>query len=368
MVQEINPSAVLRRWGIVTAIRVNGTVDVDVAGVEVSAVKRIASYNPVVGERVQIDVVGTDMVVVGATAPSPRNQTTNIRVATVTTIQTNGLLNVTFDDGQIATGLQRMATYNPTVNDVVQVLQSGSTTKFIVLGPLYGNTQPYLRRPTGDIEQTIRKTPKPGTLFLNGDSIKRADYPALFAWVQAQGLLQTPTVPNLFGMGDQSTTFVLPDLRGKVMVGADTAFPLGATSGAESESITIANANLPAHKHNTTVTLSQHEGHGHAIFNRTGGHAHGIGGAGEHTGHFNGGGLYAAGGFAGPIGSAFWVGNHVHGNTVEPVAHTLELSVEGQGKPHTVTVGETTVGATTPTPLAINKRQPSYSVNYLIYT
>src|SRR5690606_22100892 len=40
------------------------------------------------------------------------------------------------------------------------------------------------RKSTGDMEITFRTTPKPHTLFLRGQTLLRADYPALWQWVQ----------------------------------------------------------------------------------------------------------------------------------------------------------------------------------------
>src|SRR5437879_3638427 len=70
-------------------------------------------------------------------------------------------------------------------------------------------------RPTGDIEETLRTTPKTGTLFLNGQTVSRTTYPALWQWAQDQSLVRA----NLFTTGDGSTTFGLPDFRGRVTRG-----------------------------------------------------------------------------------------------------------------------------------------------------
>lgn len=74
LAQTPGETIVKRRWGIVTAINAeDDTVDVDLAGVVVPHVRRSAYYSPTVGERVWLDVVGTDVVVVSPTAPSVAN-------------------------------------------------------------------------------------------------------------------------------------------------------------------------------------------------------------------------------------------------------------------------------------------------------
>jgi microcystin-dependent protein len=351
MVQTTNQAQVLRRWGLVNKINSDGTLDVDIAGVVVPKLKRVASYNPTAGERVLIDAVGTDLTVIGATAPSPKNS--NLRTATVTAIAANGTLTLRFDDTTIVAGVQRMAIYNPVVNDTVQVMQTGYAGTYLVLGPVAGTIQPHLRRPVGDVEPTIRKTAKPGTLLLQGQTVKRTDYPTLFAWVQDQGLLSTATVPNLFGLGDGTTTFVLPDLRGRVLSGADATNVLGALFGANSRTTTLTVDNLPTHDHN--VAVGMHGDHDHNATTAS---------SGGHSGH-NLGSVSAASALPGYQDFAFSVaastqnggGGHVHGVDV--------FLTENTGSHRTHAVTEQAVG--TNKAFDIDVRQPSYAVNYLIW-
>lgn len=63
-------------------------------------------------------------------------------------------------------------------------------------------------RGIGHIEFTLRSDPDRGRLFLEGQTVSRAEYPALWQWVQAHGL-----VAGHFTAGDGETTFGLPDLR-----------------------------------------------------------------------------------------------------------------------------------------------------------
>jgi len=62
----------------------------------------------------------------------------------------------------------------------------------------------------GDVKFTLSSTPPPGWLKANGAAVSRTTYAALFA---AMG--------TVFGVGDGSTTFNLPDLRGEFIRGWD---------------------------------------------------------------------------------------------------------------------------------------------------
>lgn len=64
----------------------------------------------------------------------------------------------------------------------------------------------------------------PGWVKLNGATVKRSDYPRLVQFATDNGLwTSTPgSNPQLFGQGDGSTTFVLPDYRNRFIEGGDT--------------------------------------------------------------------------------------------------------------------------------------------------
>lgn len=110
-------------------------------------------------------------------------------------------------------------------------------------------------------------TSAPGTsdqwLLCHGQSVSRTGFPELFA-----------TLGTAYGSGDGSTTFTLPDLRGRVPVGVDGTSPArvagasvrGATGGAST--VTLTAAQVPAHSHtvpshNHTGTTSQSGEHFH---------------------------------------------------------------------------------------------------------
>lgn len=97
-----------------------------------------------------------------------------------------------------------------------------------------------LRRPTGTIEASLLTAQPAGALFLNGQTVSRATYPALWQWANDNLLVGSGPTTNAFDVGDGSTTFSLPDFRGRVVrnvasgegilqnVGADTTTAVAA--------------------------------------------------------------------------------------------------------------------------------------------
>ena len=76
-----------------------------------------------------------------------------------------------------------------------------------------------VRRPTGTVEPTFAATAKAGTLMLEGQTVNRADYPLLWQWAQDNGAVTA----GKFGIGNNSTTFTLPDLRNQVSTACGAA-------------------------------------------------------------------------------------------------------------------------------------------------
>lgn len=96
---------------------------------------------------------------------------------------------------------------------------------------------------TGAIELWGTGSAPSGYLLCDGSAVSRTTYSALFA------LLSTT-----FGTGDGSTTFNLPDLRGRAPIGVGTGSGLTARAladqvGVETVTLTAAQSGLPAHTH-----------------------------------------------------------------------------------------------------------------------
>lgn len=94
--------------------------------------------------------------------------------------------------------------------------------------------------PTGTVLNWSTNTAPVGYLLCDGSAVSRAVYAALFG-----------VISSTFGAGDGSTTFNLPNLKGRVVVGADsgqTEFDvLGETGGEKAHTLTT--PEIPAHTH-----------------------------------------------------------------------------------------------------------------------
>lgn len=116
--------------------------------------------------------------------------------------------------------------------------------------------------PAGVISPYAGASAPANWLLCDGTAVSRSTYSVLFAVTGTQ-----------FGVGDGSTTFNLPDLRGRVPVAIDTGqseFNVrGETGGAKTHTLT--SAELPVHAHTTPdhthdfngiVCVSEASGHG----------------------------------------------------------------------------------------------------------
>lgn len=109
---------------------------------------------------------------------------------------------------------------------------------------------------TGEVE------PIPGLLYCNGYAISRTKYKRLF-----------DMVGTTFGAGDGSTTFNLPDTRGRFLAGITdgsagttriTSLLLGGILG--TELVALAKANIPAHIHGVgTLNITSSGAHTHSF-------------------------------------------------------------------------------------------------------
>jgi microcystin-dependent protein len=103
----------------------------------------------------------------------------------------------------------------------------------------------------GSIYMFAGATAPTGFLMCDGSAVSRTTYSALFA-----------VIGTTYGTGDGSTTFNLPDMSGRVPIGASSLHVLG-TSGGE-EGHVLLEAELPSHDH----TVPAH-GHGNDILAKT---------------------------------------------------------------------------------------------------
>jgi len=106
----------------------------------------------------------------------------------------------------------------------------------------------------GDIKYSCKSVDHDGWLKCTGSAISRSDYADLFS-----------VIGTAFGSGDGTTTFNLPDARGRVLgaigTGAGlTARSLGDTVGTETHTLTT--GEIPSHNHGVTDP-----GHTHSYVN-----------------------------------------------------------------------------------------------------
>lgn len=118
-------------------------------------------------------------------------------------------------------------------------------------------TKEYLQVPVGTILDYAGTTEPEGYLFCYGQAVSRTTYAELFA-----------VISTTYGAGNGTTTFNLPDLRGRVIAGQDdmggtsanrltnqtgglNGDTLGASGGSETHTLTT--AQMPVHTHVQTA-------------------------------------------------------------------------------------------------------------------
>lgn len=155
--------------------------------------------------------------------------------------------------------------------------------------------------PIGSIVEYAGSTAPTNWLLCFGQAISRTTYATLF------GIIGTT-----YGVGDGSTTFNIPDKRGRVSVGKDNmggsaasrvttggsaidGSTLGASGGGQTQTLTT--AQIPSHTHTgTTDSAGSHDHTG--VTSIVGNHVH--------TGNTDGGGAHSH------SGSTSYVGDHSH--------------------------------------------------------
>lgn len=125
--------------------------------------------------------------------------------------------------------------------------------------------------PVGSLQLYGGSSAPTGWLLCDGSAISRSTYASLYA-----------VISTVYGSGDGSSTFNIPDFRGRSPIGVGTgsgltARALAATVGVESHPLVT--AELPSHNHTATDSGHTHTGttggqsadHNHAVLNSGGG-------------------------------------------------------------------------------------------------
>lgn len=98
--------------------------------------------------------------------------------------------------------------------------------------------------PAGIVMPFAGSTAPQGYLLCDGSAVSRDTYSELFA-----------AIGTVYGSGDGSTTFNVPDLSGRVVLGVSQSHALGTTGGEAAHTLT--EQELPAHSH--VVPAHTHE-------------------------------------------------------------------------------------------------------------
>lgn len=196
--------------------------------------------------------------------------------------------------------------------------------------------------PSGSIQAFAGATPPSGWLLCDGSAVSRTTYATLFS-----------VVGTTNGAGDGSTTFNLPDFRGKVIVGAGGGYTLGATGGEATHTLSV--SEVPSETVTGTATLSGTTGAGSP-------HTHTVTDPGHtHTVAIG----YTGAGTAGAVSGASPTGSYNESTT----SATTGISVASESAhTHTFSGTATVSGSTNGGGGAHNNMQPYVVANVIIKT
>lgn len=193
--------------------------------------------------------------------------------------------------------------------------------------------------PSGSLIMFAGSTAPVGYLVCDGAAISRTTYADLFG-----------VIGTTYGVGNGTTTFNLPDLRGRGAIGVGTgaglsARALGGTGGAET--VTLDSTMIPSHTH--TGTTASNGSHSHSITDP--GHVHSQTTIND---DYNNSGANPPGFSADSAGSVTW--NNINSSTTG-------ITVNSDGAhTHTITTDATGGGS------SHNNMPPFLVVNYIIKT
>jgi microcystin-dependent protein len=212
--------------------------------------------------------------------------------------------------------------------------------------------------PTGSILPYAGASAPSSYLLCDGSAVSRTTYAALFAALGGAG--------SPYGAGDGTTTFNVPDLRGRVVAGRDNmggtaasrlssvinGSTLGVSGGAERHTLSSSESGMPSHS-----TLGD-GGHTHSVGTVSSDHTHGVNANGFETriigissnAYGTAVGVWADGGSLAIRGS--------HGHSTGGISANHTHSVTGGSHTHSVSAANASAGHA--------NVQPTLVTNYII--
>lgn len=272
----------------------------------------------------------------------PSSSDRPVRLAVVDSGYAGGWPKVTFEGEATLSGKQyaHVDSYAPAAGDRVVMVPVGTTYLIVGCVSTSGAGQP-----AGSIQEFAGASVPSGWLACDGSAVSRTTYSRLYA-----------AIGTTWGAGNGSTTFNVPDFRGRARIGTGTgtgltARALAASGGAET--VTLTSATMPAHTHTFSGSATSGGDHGHASggdhghslsgsVGSAGSHSHSVGNQGGRSDLLAGGGTSAATSGGGSTGSG---GDHSHslsGSASNAGSHT---HANAGSHTHTVSGTNTSTGS-----------------------
>ena len=225
----------------------------------------------------------------------------------------------------------------------------GNSSQWVESTNVVANVEPN-PIPAGAMMAWASNTIPANWLLCDGSAVSRSTYASLFAAIGTQ-----------YGSGDGVTTFNLPNLKGRTIVGRDstqTEFDtLGETGGAKTHTLTT--AEMPSHTH--TGTTASSGSHTHTVTVGGGAHTHALP-LGQQAGQNANDIAYRSGtssGYDGSFRTGFEASGSAYNSSLGTHTHTTSVSTDGS---HTHTFTTSSAGSDG----AHNNLQPYIVLNYII--